>query len=52
MAAEEFSKLAPVYAGYTLGALQFDGGRTAEADKSVEQTEVTDSQLVKEPQHA
>ncbi|MNZ42578.1 Peptidase family U32 [compost metagenome] len=52
MAAEEFSKLAPVYAGYTLGALQFDGGRTAEADKSVEQTEATDSQLIKEPQHA
>ncbi|MNW38816.1 putative protease YhbU precursor [compost metagenome] len=51
MAAEEFSKLAPVYAGYTLGALQFDGGRTAEADKSVEQTEATDSQLIKEPQH-
>ncbi|MFD1177381.1 peptidase U32 family protein [Paenibacillus puldeungensis] len=30
-AVEQFEHLAPVYAGYTLGALQFDGGRASGA---------------------
>lgn len=30
-AGEQFEQLAPVYAGYTLGALQFDGGRASGA---------------------
>lgn len=49
-AVEEFSKLTPVYAGYTLGALQFDGGAGA-ADKGVKQGEEMGIREIKEPQH-
>ncbi|MNI01911.1 Peptidase family U32 [compost metagenome] len=49
-AVEEFSTLTPVYAGYTLGALQFDGG-TAAADKGVEQAETTEPTQAKQPEH-
>ncbi|MNN29756.1 Peptidase family U32 [compost metagenome] len=48
MAVGEFSKLAPVYAGYTLGVLQFNGGKTAEqgADKDAEKGTDKDTEQV------
>lgn len=38
-AAELFAGLTPVYAGYTLGALQFDGGAASQADAAEEACE-------------
>lgn len=42
-AVEQFEQLAPVYAGYTLGALQFDGGRASGAAGSAPEADAGQS---------